>query len=240
MDDELAHSDAAYVLGALAPGDRAAFEAHLRVCGSCRQRVHQLAGLPGLLATVPGAGRPGLRGVVPGAGATGLRGMVPGAGAEPPVPETQLPSLLRRMSVRRRRASRLTWALLATTAAAVIALAGILVVPAVTGGHAPAPPSVAMTALPGVRLAATAQLLDGPTGTSIHVRCHAEPGSPYPHAIYRLVATDRQGMAHQIAAWRSTGERAAVVDASTDLRLADIRALDVTSTTGQTVLRLDR
>ncbi|TVT26173.1 zf-HC2 domain-containing protein [Amycolatopsis rhizosphaerae] len=44
--------DAAYVLGALSPADRAAFEEHLDGCADCARSVRELAGLPGLLAQV--------------------------------------------------------------------------------------------------------------------------------------------------------------------------------------------
>jgi len=44
--------DAAYVLGALSPEDRAAFEAHLKQCPECARSVQELAGLPGLLSQV--------------------------------------------------------------------------------------------------------------------------------------------------------------------------------------------
>src|SRR5690606_26259909 len=46
--------DAAYVLGALSPRDRQEFEQHLRECAECAQGVRELAGMPGLLAKVPG------------------------------------------------------------------------------------------------------------------------------------------------------------------------------------------
>ena len=49
----LAHSDAAYVLGALSPADRLEFERHLPGCERCRRSVAELAGLPGLLGRVP-------------------------------------------------------------------------------------------------------------------------------------------------------------------------------------------
>ena len=52
MSCEFAHSDAAYVLGALAPADRLAFERHLAGCAECTRAVRELAGLPGLLGRV--------------------------------------------------------------------------------------------------------------------------------------------------------------------------------------------
>ena len=51
--DRYAQWDAAYVLGALAPDQRADFEQHLATCGRCRASVAELAGIPGLLAQVP-------------------------------------------------------------------------------------------------------------------------------------------------------------------------------------------
>jgi anti-sigma factor RsiW len=43
------HDDGAYVLGALSPAERAAFERHLSTCSFCREAVADIAVLPGLL-----------------------------------------------------------------------------------------------------------------------------------------------------------------------------------------------
>jgi anti-sigma-K factor RskA len=43
------HDDGAYVLGALSPGERAAYERHLSTCSFCREAVADIAVLPGLL-----------------------------------------------------------------------------------------------------------------------------------------------------------------------------------------------
>lgn len=48
----LAHTTAAYVLGALEPAGRLRLERHLDQCGSCRDRVAEFAALPGLLRAV--------------------------------------------------------------------------------------------------------------------------------------------------------------------------------------------
>jgi len=57
-----AHTDAAYVLGALVPSERAEYEAHLSGCASCRQAVAEVAVLPGLLARLdPGTAEDLLR-----------------------------------------------------------------------------------------------------------------------------------------------------------------------------------
>ncbi|MFD0784741.1 zf-HC2 domain-containing protein, partial [Micromonospora azadirachtae] len=44
---EFTQDDGAYVLGALAPAERAAYERHLAGCADCREAVAELAVLPG-------------------------------------------------------------------------------------------------------------------------------------------------------------------------------------------------
>ena len=44
---------AVYVLGALEPGERDGFEAHLPGCADCARSLNEVAGLPGLLARAP-------------------------------------------------------------------------------------------------------------------------------------------------------------------------------------------
>src|SRR5262245_49866304 len=49
MSCEHEHDDGAYVLGALSPAERAAYERHLSTCSFCREAVADIAVLPGLL-----------------------------------------------------------------------------------------------------------------------------------------------------------------------------------------------
>jgi hypothetical protein len=46
---DYAHDDGAYVLGALSPSERSAYERHLGTCPACREAVSEIAVLPGLL-----------------------------------------------------------------------------------------------------------------------------------------------------------------------------------------------
>jgi anti-sigma factor RsiW len=45
--------DVAYVLGSLSPAERRELERHLVECPTCAGNVGELAGMPGILATVP-------------------------------------------------------------------------------------------------------------------------------------------------------------------------------------------
>ena len=55
MRCEHEHDDGAYVLGALSPAERAAFERHLATCSFCREAVAEVAVLPGLLGKLDAA-----------------------------------------------------------------------------------------------------------------------------------------------------------------------------------------
>jgi hypothetical protein len=50
---EMHEWDAAYVLGGLTSRERATYERHLESCAACTASVAELAGVPGLLASVP-------------------------------------------------------------------------------------------------------------------------------------------------------------------------------------------
>ena len=115
--DEFALSDAAYVLGALSPSDRRAFEEHLKVCAACASSVGELAGLPGLMSKVSEDQL--------------------NAHVEPP-PATLLPSLAR--AVRRERGRRRLYVGTAAAAAALLIAVGASVI---TRPVPPARPPVA-------------------------------------------------------------------------------------------------
>src|SRR5215475_8897647 len=97
-----------YLLGALSPAERQAYERHLSTCAECRAEVSDLAALPGLLGRIDESAL---------------------SETDAPVaPPTVLPRLL--TTVRRRRRSRRTFAFAGALAAACLALvAGLLMPP---------------------------------------------------------------------------------------------------------------
>ncbi|HET6877560.1 MAG TPA: zf-HC2 domain-containing protein [Jatrophihabitans sp.] len=221
MTDPFEHFDGAYVLGALDDADREAFEQHLPGCIECRQRVAELAELPGLLAGVSLA-----------------EVLEEDAG---PVPDTLLPGLVR--EVRRSRTRRTVLSVLgaaaAACAAALIAVAATGSTPG-TGGSTWTPPSAAQMMHPvgqspvhaAVVLAALGH------GTRVTVYCHYDSASGG-EADYGLTAIDRNGNRHALGSWWiSPGENLTYV-APTALARQQIRQLAVTDAAGTPILRVN-
>ncbi|WP_049580187.1 anti-sigma factor family protein [Streptomyces sp. SBT349] len=213
--------DGAYVLGALSPQDRAAFEEHMGDCDACARSVRELAGLPGLLAQAEMA-------------------------VGPPPPPTLLPAMLDEAAgearsraataataaagVRRRRRLFAAVAATAVTLAACLALAFTAVRLDDEG-----PASSAMTPVGAYPVSATLRLADADGGTRVEMECEygGERGGDY-----LLVAVGRDGGTEVLARWYALPRNSASLSVGTALRRADIESLEVRTPSGATVLRL--
>ena len=207
-------SAAAYVLGALPAGERAAYEEHLSTCDDCRQTVAALAGIPGLLSRVS-----------------------PEDLADPvPLPDTLVPGLLR--SVRRTgRRRRLVVGGLAV-AAVVLAVAGTAVV-VESSHHGGGAPMTAMTAVVASPVTASASLVDHAWGTEISMSCRYADSNEWSRP-YDLVAVDDTGNSYPIATWVVGPGRTASIRGSVPVRREHIDRLEIRATTsGTPLLRLD-
>jgi hypothetical protein len=229
-----AHDDAAYVLGALAPGERLEFERHLADCDDCTRAVRELAGLPGLLGRVD---------------ATVLE--------QPPtdqqVPETLLPALSREVRRGRRRHTYAA-AGLAAAVAAVVALSVPVLGTQINHGDGtspsastsdPAPRGIVtrpMAPVGDVPVEATLGLQQVRWGTRLLLTCTYEPQSlryDLPAAVdYALVVRTRGGRTEQVGSWRSVGGATMHLAAATSADRADIASVEVRTPDGRVVLRL--
>jgi anti-sigma-K factor RskA len=203
-------SAAAYVLGALPAGERAALEQHLATCATCRQTVADLAGIPGLLSRVS---------------PDDLADQVP-------VPDTLVPRLLRaaRRSGRRRRL------VVGGLAAAAVALAVAGTAAVVDRSHQ-GPQETAMTAVVDSPVTASAALVRHRWGTEITMDCRYDDASEWSRP-YALVAVDDRGTTYQIATWVVGPGKTASIRGSVPVQPEQIDRLEIQSTSGAPLLRL--
>ncbi|MEV4199799.1 anti-sigma factor family protein [Micromonospora globbae] len=210
---EFAHDDGAYVLGALAPAERAAYERHLAGCAECREAVAEIAVLPGLLGRLDPAGLEQF--------------LVPTSGPS-------LPALLDEARERRRReraANRRRYALTALAAAGLALVAGVgaaVVAPRETAPPAEQVRMVAMQPVAGtVPVHAEVGLTGTGWGTEVTMHCGYERRAGYARAYtFRLVAHGPDGATEQVGSWL-----AAPGD--------DVRFTGVTRFTGAELVRLE-
>lgn len=230
----------AYVLGALDPAERAAFERHLRHCTGCSQTVSELAGLPPLLAAVP---------VDVAESLLAEADQLPTAAGRPS--ETEPPGLLDGVIARataEKAAQRSRRVLAVAAAAAVAVLLSVAGVLATTGGQDGGSPAtgeaqiLTMEPVDDVPVAVTARLASVAWGTRIELECHYEgAGSVYATPpTYALVVRDESGDAEQVATWQGVAGRDITVQAATAVPRDRIATLEVQTADGRPVLTADR
>ena len=226
-DEQRCLDDGAYLLGALPPEERAAFEEHLRSCLRCQASVAQLAGLPGLLRTVP----PDL-----------VEALEQGDDTHDPPPETLLPGVLRTLERERRSARRRVLAWVGAAAAAAVVVAGVLVGVRGDEGEDALSPSTDVVALEQVQdipLEVTARLTPVAWGTRIELLCSytgGATGAYRPPPEYSLVVRSADGDVEQVASWRAVPGRQVTIEAATALRPGSIAGLEVRTPGGDAVL----
>ncbi|WP_059010350.1 zf-HC2 domain-containing protein [Streptomyces specialis] len=228
--DPFAMYDAAYVLGALSPQDRAAFEEHMRGCDTCARAVGELAGLPGLLGLLS-------------QGSSGEEGPAP----RPEPPAVVLPALLARVAGERRRRR----ALAALSAGAVALAACVALVFTLTGASGAGGESesgesegtesegaTAMTPLGHWPVTASVELIPAGSGggTRVEMECSYTGGR---EGDYVLVAISGDGAIDELARWHALPQDTARLAVSTSLPRADIVTLEIRIPSGLPVLRTD-
>jgi len=203
--------DAAYVLGALPPEDRRAYELHLRDCPRCARSLEELSALPGLLSEV-----------------------TPDMLDDEPPPSDLLTSTLTRVARTRRRRSAAMAGAVGVAAAACIALAVTVSWPmTMMSGK---PQEVSMQALGNFPVEADLGLEDQDWGTRVSMSCSY--GAADRSRDYVLVAVRRDGAVTELATWTAMPEDTARIVIGTAIKRADIQAFEVRTKSGVALLRL--
>ena len=220
--DRYAYDDAAYVLGALEPADRVAFERHVASCPICHQSVTELAGLPAILQQVDPASLDTLN-------------------AEP-VPDSLLPRLLAEVSRNRsRRTVRIAaTGFLVACLLAVLAFGGVQV-----WSHSHRPQVLVMQPVSpdATGVHATVRLLGDSADPRIQLDCgylgnpNEEPNPSY-EPSYRMVVFNRAGMMRDLGSWSpEPGENVELVRDS-PWRLQALSRIEIATSSGEVLLRL--
>ncbi|MDL5156122.1 anti-sigma factor family protein [Actinomycetospora termitidis] len=211
-----------YVLGALDPAERDAFEAHLAGCATCTAELAAVAGLPGLLS----------------------RAELPARDPEQAPPADLVAGAVHRVRRRRR------VAVLVAASAVVVALVAGAVVAGLVRPAAPdavtAAAPVREVVLPGVagsQSSGRAGLTTRPWGTQVALTCVYEgaprpaPAPDAPRTTYVLVVRGADGRVEQIASWSPPPGQDVRVAASTDLPPDRVAGLEVRTASGDVVMR---
>lgn len=217
--------DAAYVMGALDPHDRRAYEEHLTTCARCSAAVSELAGMPGLLAQVP------------------VQQMLAPRTTPEPVPDTLLPRLAAAIRFQQRR--RRVWAGVVTAAAACL-VTGIVLTAGPWSSSTPELEGTAlpMTAVATVPVTATVHLDSVAWGTRVNLECTYKDESSLPAdkwgaRTYRLVVVPRGGgQAQQVAEWTALPGKTVTPAGSTSLTTAQIQDIRLLNSKGDTLLHV--
>ncbi|MEV1288298.1 zf-HC2 domain-containing protein [Micromonospora sp. NPDC049679] len=228
MRCDYSHDDGAYVLGALSPAERAAYEHHLGGCAACRQAVAEIAVLPGLLGRLDPAGFEQI--------------------ADPPSAGPRLATVVTAAQLERRRNRRARrWratggALAAAALAAVVGLGVGWIGP--TGrpdGNRPAVTMVSMAPLQGgAPVSAQIGLRGTSWGTEVTMRCayaqNADWGKAY---TFRLVAHGPDGATEQVGSWVAAPGKEVALSGTTRFSGADLIRLELTRYDGKPLLAYD-
>jgi hypothetical protein len=242
--------DAAYVIGALSSEERREYEGHLAGCDECSAAVADLAGIPGLLASVDAESVDTI------SAATGPKANLGGVAGR--MPADLLPRLLQSAVRERRRSRRVVAGALVVVAAAAASVA--LVLPGMLGDGALSPSApiaasptptdavlgepVRMRQVVPSPLSADFTVAGERWGSRIETNCrYARPdavSSEYRGAgqrAYALYVTDRSGAPTVVATWSAAPGASVEAVGTTLLTPQEIASVDIRSVeTGQVLL----
>lgn len=210
--------DAAYLLNALDPEQRQAFEGHLMRCPACRDRVAEFGDLPRVLARAD------------------VSAWVP----ESP-PDTLLPRLLRQVTAsRRRRAWRIgSLAVAAACLLALLATGGVL---GWQNAHRPQTLAMQPVGSNAAGVHATVQLIESDSSTRVKLACGYSGGSGgYPRRAdtsYRMMIFNQRGERVDLGNWTPQPDEDVQITRTSPWPRSSISRIEVFDDRGEPVLRL--
>jgi putative zinc finger protein len=224
------HDDGAYVLGALSPAERAAYERHLATCSFCREAVADISTLPDLLSRLDAKEfakllDPSLTaGDHPGASLRDLAASSAPSGS------------------RGKRRKTLGVRVLSSVAVAIlVGLVGIGVLAWIRGtdtpGNQPLGPAVAMTRVQGTSpVTATLRMAGTSGGTKVELQCDYSGTQP---TTLRLVAYGHDEEQEQVGSWQGVPGAEFRMDGATHFTRGELSRLELVRSDGTALLAYD-
>jgi hypothetical protein len=225
-----AYDDGVYILGALAPAERAEYERHLPACQSCRHSVARLAVLPGLLGRLDPER----------------------ALEEVQVPATVLPRVLLAAATRRKAEGlRRRWysvaagvvaASLATVVGIGVHLADQRAASSATATATSTPPPAPKTSMrpwlkPDLPVSAEIGLVPIANGTRVEMTCRYTDSDQTHQWTVRLVVIPRNGVGWEpVASWVAYSGQEISLDAVTHLHPSQIGRVELQTENYATLL----
>ncbi|MEV7626147.1 zf-HC2 domain-containing protein [Actinoplanes sp. NPDC089786] len=236
MRCEHEHDDGAYVLGALSPAERAAYERHLSTCSFCREAVADIAVLPGLLGRLEPADFAKL--------------LDPSLTQPAPPPPSRASHLVtaaqrtRRREQKKTRVRVLSTALAAAVLALIVGIGAMFVMGGTTSPSTNPQQSVAMrqmsTVADGVALTADIGLTKAPGGTKIDLKCVYNKNAPdlKPYTV-RLVAHGADDQEDQLGSWTASPGKEFTMSGNTYIGDGSLSRLELVRGDGKVLLAYD-
>ncbi|MEU4622440.1 zf-HC2 domain-containing protein [Actinoplanes sp. NPDC023801] len=207
MRCEDGHDDAAYVLGALSPIERAAYERHLAACSFCREAVADLALVPDMLDRLDAEEFAKL--------------------LDPSLSSLSRPAHAPSLKKVRARPIRIVSSAVALVL--FLMIGGGLAYWGFTAGETSAPPpgpAVAMTRVdPGSPISATIRITSTGAGSRVEMECAYSPtAKPY---TFRLVAYGPDEQTEQLGSWLAQPGKEFLLPAATHFTEGSLSRLEL-------------
>lgn len=236
MRCEHLHDSAVYVLGALSPPEREAYERHLADCAQCRAEVAEFGELPTLLGKLdPDVAQAMTSPSWAGPSVAASEATASGAAGDPLLPRVLDRARRGRRTERRRR----RWQSAGT--ALVAACLGVLAVIGVRAAGVGQPDFVAMQEVAATVPVTASLALEGEAdGTLVRMRCAYRPAAAgYGKWTYKLYVVPKSGEPEELDSWTAGVGDEYQLKAHSRYRRDDIQKVEIRKGDGTPLLVLN-